>query len=762
VALGLSNHSLEPSTITLQRMLLVACAGAWACFARAAAPASKEELAQAAARAPRRALSPAAVVLVGAGDIASCPSTGAEATATLLDQIPGTVITIGDNAYPNGATADFARCYDLSWGRQKTRTRPVPGDHDYGTPDAAGYFDYFGAAAGERGKGYYSYDLGAWHIVALNSVIPNGPGSLEVRWLEADLAASPKRCTLAYFHHPRFFSSIATSPGGGVNDFERAVWGALYAAGADIVLNGDQHQYERFAPQAPDGQLDTSRGIREFIVGTGGASVAAPTSIRANSEVRNGDTFGVLKLTLGADRYAWDFIPVAGRTFHDAGRGRCHDRGDPRGDGEPGKPHATILTDPTRVLSEPAVAKPAYLAPIFPAPFDLAVTRIADDSGSVVSFHAGGVGTWGSDARHHYSNDQPWSADGTLLALQNSGSPDYVYLDGETYKPVRGRCANYDYYDDRWHPRRAHAHERINVNRTTRLSWFDVVACTETRHWTLPFPVIGIGGNPSDDGRFVALSDGRRFVVVDMDPHPPFAPYPNRRIGPPVDMTWDCGLSAGCPANWVSISPSGTYVVVNYHGDHLRVYDLNPGTLAATPRPMATVSPRCSGTAAEGFIYDLGHQDMTLDPFDHGEDVIIGQEHCGNRGKRVEGVLMGGVVMVRLRDGAITSVTNPTNEAYPYHISTRNYDRPGWAYVSYWTAPGRRFNDEIVSVKLDGSGTVERYAHIHTETSGCYRCEAHAVPTRDGRRVLWASNWMTNGGGTGAKSVIQAYVVDAR
>ena len=163
------------------------------------------------------------------------------------------------------------------------------------------------------------------------------------------------------------------------------------------------------------------------------------------------------------------------------------------------------------MLAEPELAKPAYLTPIFPEPFDLKVTRVADDAGRVISFRAGGVGRWGSDARHHYSNDQPWSADGTLLALQNNGSPGYVYLDGETYQPVRGPCPNYDYYDDRWHPSLAHAHERINVNRTSTLSWFDVVTCTATRSWTLPLAVIGIGGNPSDDGRFVeglALSDG--------------------------------------------------------------------------------------------------------------------------------------------------------------------------------------------------------------------------------------------------------------
>jgi len=191
---------------------------------------------------------------------------------------------------------------------------------------------------------------------------------------------------------------------------------------------------------------------------------------------------------------------------------------------------------------------------------------------------------------------------------------------------------------------------------------------------------------------------------------------------------------------------------------------VNPTTLALTPRPVPTTYPKCSGKASNGFIYDLGHQDLALNPFDQNEDVIIGQEHCGNKGQRLAGgsVLVGGVMMVRLRDGAITTLTKPTNEAYPYHISTRSYDRPGWAYVSYWLAPGRRFSDEIIAVKMDGSGTVERFAHTRTETSDCYRCESHAVPSRDGKRVVWASTWGVKPRKGAAPPVVQAYVVDAR
>ena len=421
-----------------------------------------------------------------------------------------------------------------------------------------------------------------------------------------------------------------------------------------------------------------------------------------------------------------------------------------------------LLSDPGATLAAPDVPKPAYLTPICPGPFGLNVTRIADDPGRPLLL-PDARGTWGADARHHYSKDQPWSADGRLLALQNSGSPHQLFVDGETYAPRLGRCRDYAYGDDRWHPAPTHAHERINV-RDRDLTWFDVVTCTTTRRWTLPFPVVGLGmgeGNVSFDGRYVALSDGRRAFLVDMDPQPPFAPYPTQRIGPALDVT-DCGVSSGCRIDWVSVSPSGEYLVVAFQGDYLRIYDIDPATLAFAPRPLPAGAANCHGTPAGGFIYDVGHADMTLNPFDGKADIIVGQEHCHNAGRVVAGKLLGRVMMVRLRDGAITPLTDPTNEAYPNHVSTRNSDRLGWAYVSYYPAPGKRFSDEIVAVKLDGSKAVERFAHSRTDRTNCYRCEAHAVPSRDGRRVLWASNWMVAGAGTGARSVIQAYVVDTR
>lgn len=258
-------------------------------------------------------------VLVGAGDIASCSSTGDESTANLLDQISGTVFTLGDNAYNSGTATEFADCYAPSWGRHKARTYPAPGNHDYVTSSAAGYYSYFGARAGDPAKGYYSYNLGAWHIVVLNSEIAAGVGSAQEQWLRADLAAQPTLCTLAYWHKPRFSSG----PHGNNSTFQ-PFWQALYDHHADVVLSGHDHDYERFAPQTPGGAADPVNGIREFVVGTGGASQYPFLTTRPNSEVRRTGIFGVLKLTLHPASYAWDYIPVEGETFTDSGTATCH------------------------------------------------------------------------------------------------------------------------------------------------------------------------------------------------------------------------------------------------------------------------------------------------------------------------------------------------------------------------------------------------------------------------------------------------------
>ena len=262
-------------------------------------------------------------VLVGAGDIADCSDiSGAEATAKLLDLIPGTVFTAGDNAYEGGTAEQFAKCYDPTWGRQKARTRPSVGNHEFHSGGATPYFDYFGANAGDPTKGYYSYDLGGWHIVVLNSecVEVGGcqAGSAQEKWLRADLQAHPAACKLAYWHKPLFSSGAKHG-----NDPEvKAFWGDLYAAHTSLILGGHDHDYERFAPQDPDGKPDP-KGVREFVVGTGGKSHRPFAKPEATSEVRNADTFGVLKLTLHSHSYDWEFIPEAGKTFRDSGAGSC-------------------------------------------------------------------------------------------------------------------------------------------------------------------------------------------------------------------------------------------------------------------------------------------------------------------------------------------------------------------------------------------------------------------------------------------------------
>ncbi|MEO3854021.1 DNRLRE domain-containing protein [Acrocarpospora sp. B8E8] len=262
-------------------------------------------------------------VLVGAGDIANSGS-GDTATAALLDSIPGTVFTLGDNVYNNGTASEFNTYYNPTWGRHKARTRPVPGNHDYNTSGATGYYGYFGASAGDPTKGYYSYDLGAnWHVIVLNSncsAVPCGTTSAQTTWLRADLAASTRPCTVAMWHHPRYTSGANHSPNSSVAPFVQA----LYDANADLILTGHNHQYERFAPINPANQLDNTRGIRHFVVGSGGASHYGFGTILANSEARNSDTYGVLKLTLHANAYTWQFVPQSGRTYSDSGTTNCH------------------------------------------------------------------------------------------------------------------------------------------------------------------------------------------------------------------------------------------------------------------------------------------------------------------------------------------------------------------------------------------------------------------------------------------------------
>jgi 3',5'-cyclic AMP phosphodiesterase CpdA len=264
---------------------------------------------------------PSDAVIVGAGDIAGCNSPGDEETAQLLDHIEGTVFTAGDNVYPSGTADEFKNCYGPSWGQFKKRTRPALGNHEYATRGAVPYFEYFGWNAGPGRGGYYSYNLGAWHVIVLNSNIDARIESFQGKWLRDDLKANPAVCTLAYWHHPLFSSYEEKDRPRDI----QAMWRMLYESGVDVVINGHVHAYERFAPQNPDGEKDLEHGIRELIVGTGGASLAnkRPISMNPNSEVWDNSTWGVLKLTLHPTSYDWEFLPVKGGTFHDSGSGQC-------------------------------------------------------------------------------------------------------------------------------------------------------------------------------------------------------------------------------------------------------------------------------------------------------------------------------------------------------------------------------------------------------------------------------------------------------
>ena len=283
----------------------------------------------------------AAAVLVGAGDVAVCGSNGDEQTATLLDGIAGTVMLLGDNVYNDGTALEYANCYNPSWGRHKARTKPAPGNHDYQTPGAAGYYGYFGAAAGDPTKGYYSYDLGPWHVIVLNSgeedATKTAAGSPQEQWLRADLAAHPQTCTVAYWHHPQFTSTQSRN----TNVAIRPLWAALYDFGADLIINGHDHVYERFAPMKPDGTADATFGIRQITAGTGGNSLYNLGPNHPNSQARDNSTNGVLKLTLTASGYSWQFIPVPGGTFTDAGSGTCHGR-----PGGPPPPNQAPIANP--------------------------------------------------------------------------------------------------------------------------------------------------------------------------------------------------------------------------------------------------------------------------------------------------------------------------------------------------------------------------------------------------------------------------------
>ena len=278
------------------------------------------------------------VTLLAAGDIAVCKphvldkliywldkgrkmKRGSHKTARLLDRMDGTIIVMGDLAHPHGSASQFESCYESTWGRHKHRTYPSPGNHDYRTYRAEPYFAYFGERAGPEGRGYYSFDLGAWHIISLNSNIKAGKNSKQMQWLRADLAKTKARCILAFWHHSMF-----SSGGNGNHPKMRHAYKALYDAGASVVLTGHDHIYERFAPQDVYGRLDRERGIRAFVVGTGGSPLGRQRRDSKNSEVVQTGIWGILKLTLHDERYDWNFVTVGDHGEVDTGSAACVER----------------------------------------------------------------------------------------------------------------------------------------------------------------------------------------------------------------------------------------------------------------------------------------------------------------------------------------------------------------------------------------------------------------------------------------------------
>lgn len=260
---------------------------------------------------------PITTVLLAAGDVGVCGSIPAVETGVMLDSLEGTVVALGDLAYRHGTAQEFETCYDPVWGRHKLRTRPSPGNHEYETSGALPYFDYFGGQAGPSGQGYYSFRSGDWLVLSLNSNLPVGAATAQGQWISNELTASTSRCTLAYFHHPLYSSGP-----NGDNARVAGLWQLLYEQGVDVVLSAHEHLYERYAPMSPDGQRNDTRGIRQFIVGTGGAGLYTVMRVHPQSEVRI-ISHGILKLTLAEANYTWEFLQPSGARA-DFGSDVCH------------------------------------------------------------------------------------------------------------------------------------------------------------------------------------------------------------------------------------------------------------------------------------------------------------------------------------------------------------------------------------------------------------------------------------------------------
>jgi acid phosphatase type 7 len=269
------------------------------------------------------------IPVYAAGDIADCrrvapEGSGAAKTAALIEaelaeHPQAAVLSLGDNTYPDGHPSEFEHCYESTWGSFKHRTYPAPGNHEYKTPRARGYFGYFGDAAGTVQRGYYSFQLGDWHVVSLNSNLEGAALAAQLEWLKTDLERNPARCTLAYWHHP-----LISSGGHGNVDVMQAAWRILAEANVELVLAAHDHHYERFAPMDIAGKPDDAYGIRQFIVGTGGARLTKFRLFKRHSEARNNQSLGVLKLILGSGNYAWQFLSTEPGVYTDQGKGNCH------------------------------------------------------------------------------------------------------------------------------------------------------------------------------------------------------------------------------------------------------------------------------------------------------------------------------------------------------------------------------------------------------------------------------------------------------
>lgn len=303
-------------------------------------------------------------VVLAAGDIADCSSEADSATAAVLDDHPNaTILTLGDLAYEDGTAEEFADCYDPTWGRHKARTHPAPGNHEYHTPGATGYFGYFGAAAGPGDRGYYSFDLGTWHVISLNSEQDTGPDGAQAAWLRDDLANTSAACVLAYWHKPRWtkgkYTDLLES---------QHLWNTLYDAGADVVLAGHDHNYQRYQPLDKFGAVDAVRGMRSFVVGTGGRHLYLLVA-DSRREAGTDTTFGVLELTLHSTSYDWRFLPVAGSTYTDSGSAPCSSP-PPPGPAPPGSPPPPSPAPPAPLSPPPPSPAPPGSPPSSPPPAD--------------------------------------------------------------------------------------------------------------------------------------------------------------------------------------------------------------------------------------------------------------------------------------------------------------------------------------------------------------------------------------------------------